>query len=218
MTRVLLSHTLIVSFTEPLQGERKRMNGRRWLLLGTALLLMIAATAVGAHPSPQPDTPTMTELTDADVELLGEIRRSTADFYSLDAAIEAGYAPLLDCMSHDEMGGMGQHYANGDFAGDDVVDALRPEALVYEPQADGDMILVALEYVVFTSVWDPDDEGREPPTLMGQTFQLKENVGDLPPFYALHIWLWNYNPSGVFADYNPTVACPAATSAQSRFI
>jgi hypothetical protein len=32
----------------------------------------------------------------------------------------------------------------------------------------------------------------------------------LPSFYELHAWLWKPNPSGVFADYNPRVHCPAA--------
>jgi len=24
----------------------------------------------------------------------------------------------------------------------------------------------------------------------------------------LHVWIWRENPSGMFADWNPTVHCP----------
>jgi len=34
----------------------------------------------------------------------------------------------------------------------------------------------------------------------------------LDPFYALHTWIWNSNPSGMFASYNPTVSCPWKTA------
>ena len=26
-------------------------------------------------------------------------------------------------------------------------------------------------------------------------------------FYELHVWAWKHNPSGMFADWNPTVSC-----------
>ena len=29
----------------------------------------------------------------------------------------------------------------------------------------------------------------------------------LPPFYELHAWLWQHNPSGFFEDWNPRVTC-----------
>jgi hypothetical protein len=105
--------------------------------------------------------------------------------------------------------GMGQHYVNGDLVGDDVLDALKPEALVYEPREDGSMILVAFEYLVFADVWDPEGEDREPPTLFGREFSLKTNIPDTPPVWALHMWLWAHNPEGLFADYNPLIMCPA---------
>jgi hypothetical protein len=71
------------------------------------------------------------------------------------------------------------------------------------------MILVAFEYLVFADVWDPDETGREAPTLFDQEFHLKTNIPDTPPVWALHLWLWAHNPEGLFADYNPIVSCPA---------
>ena len=27
-------------------------------------------------------------------------------------------------------------------------------------------------------------------------------------FYTLHAWIWQYNPAGLFAHWNPNVTCP----------
>lgn len=139
--------------------------------------------------------------------LIHETRGATAQFHNLDVAIEAGYGELLSCFQHGPERGMGQHYANGNLL-DDVLDPLQPEALVYEPREDGTMILVAFEYIVPAEAWDPDDEGRAPPTLFGQELTLRTNIPETPPIWALHLWLWSHNPEGLFADYNPLIICP----------
>jgi hypothetical protein len=69
------------------------------------------------------------------------------------------------------------------------------------------MHLVALEYVVFKDAWDATHSG--PPTLFDQPFMLNtaDNRFGLPPFYALHAWVWKPNPSGTFSAWNPHVGC-----------
>ena len=176
-----------------------------FLLLSSLALARPAATYV--HLQTGDDSGA---LTDEDNLLIAEIRHETAAFRDVETAIDAGYESFLDCMSDPDEGGMGQHYVNGDLVGDNVVDPLQPESLVYEPQEDGSMILLGFEYIVFVDAWDPDGEGLEPPTMMGQTFGLVENLADLPPFYALHLWVFNHNPNGVFARYSPNVFCPEA--------
>ena len=47
-----------------------------------------------------------------------------------------------------------------------------------------------------------------PPVLFGQEF--KQN--DTFQLWGLHAWVWENNPSGVFANWNPRVACEHATS------
>ena len=76
---------------------------------------------------------------------------------------------------------------------------------MYEPQSDGAMHLVALEYIVFQAQWT----GEEPPVFLGQEMQLKHKVGthQVDPFYELHVWHWRDNPWGMVADYNPAVIC-----------
>jgi hypothetical protein len=35
------------------------------------------------------------------------------------------------------------------------------------------------------------------------------------PIFKLHIWLWQNNPSGTFADWNPKVSCQHAESSET---
>jgi hypothetical protein len=138
------------------------------------------------------------------------VRQATAAFHDLSAAEAAGYGAFHVCTHEPGVGTMGQHFANGGLVGDSVVDALQPEVLVYEPKANGGFRLVAIEYVVFAAAWDA--ENASPPQLFGRTFSLigEPNRYGLPPFYELHVWLWEPNPSGMFADWNPKVTCEHA--------
>jgi hypothetical protein len=144
-------------------------------------------------------------------------RAATEDFTDAAAAEAAGYGlppegPLHECIANlDGPGAMGLHYINGDLVGDTDLDLTTPEALVYAPTADGALELVALEYVVFADAWDAENDMA--PMLFGEMFMLVEepNRYELPAFYALHAWVWRENPDGVFAAFNPEVACPAAT-------
>ncbi|MGH3022103.1 MAG: hypothetical protein ACRDNI_00470 [Gaiellaceae bacterium] len=136
----------------------------------------------------------------------------TAGFLDVSTAEAAGYAEFRDaegiaCIEDPRKGAMGVHYVNGDLVGDSVLYPARPEAVVYEPTGTGGLELVALEYIVFQEAWDATH--RKPPTLFGQRFNLiaAPNRYGLDPFYELHAWIWKPNPSGLFADYNPRVAC-----------
>jgi hypothetical protein len=70
------------------------------------------------------------------------------------------------------------------------------------------MHLVALEYIVFKSVWEAAGN-REPPRLFGRQFDFTDspNRYGIPAFYALHAWAWKGNPSGDFFAWNPRVDC-----------
>jgi len=158
-------------------------------------LLGLAAAATPAHASSG----------------LEDVRASTAAYH----VDHPGYTLFRDaagvaCIDKPGEGGMGIHYVNGDLVGDGEVHATTPEALLYEPRRHGRERLVAVEYVVFQSDWDAAHPA--PPELFGREFELvgAGNRYGLPPFYELHVWLWKHNPSGVFADWNPRVHCPAA--------
>ena len=87
---------------------------------------------------------------------------------------------------------------------DGTVDVLEPELLVYEPQKNGRMRLVAVEYIVPFDMWT----ANEPPMLFGQAFHRNEAFG----LWVLHVWHFRHNPAGMFSDWNPTVSCEYAGS------
>ena len=108
---------------------------------------------------------------------------------------------------------MGYHYVNPVNAQDLVIDASRPEALLYEPTGDGGVRLVGAEFLVHGDGWDAANQGS-PPTFAGVEFDPPtDRTAAAPPgpFYTLHVWLWKDNPSGMFAPFNPRVSCGGAS-------
>ena len=89
------------------------------------------------------------------------------------------------------------------------VDPVNPEALVYAAGPNGQLRLVALEYIVFQSAWNASHSSR--PELFGQEFQLTPSPNRLgiPAFSSPHAWIWKPNPSGMFRPWNPRVVCPS---------
>jgi hypothetical protein len=85
---------------------------------------------------------------------------------------------------------MGYHYFNKELIDDLVVDARRPEGLVYTSGPDGQLRLVAVEYIVPGPNSNPPGVS-EPPTVLGiQMHILVPAVG----FYIQHFWVWSHNP------------------------
>ena len=146
---------------------------------------------------------------------IGAARAATARYNSLNQALDAGYgllpvgAPLHDCiMALDGSGGMGFHFVNFELLADPAVDPTTPEVLVYAPDKNGKLRLVALEYVVFQADWE-DAGNAADPALFGHAFHETgaPNRYEIPAFFALHVWLWEENPVDMFADFNPNVSC-----------
>jgi hypothetical protein len=145
---------------------------------------------------------------------LAAIRAATAGFHRLDAALAAGYELgyvngsgvriITGCIAHPTDGAMGYHYFNKQLIDDLVVDPLQPEGLVYAPGPNGQLRLVAVEYVVPGANSNPPGVS-DPPSVFGMPMHiLVPAVG----FYTLHAWVWGHNPSGMFAHWNPEVVCP----------
>ncbi|HEX5439073.1 MAG TPA: hypothetical protein VFW98_18110 [Gemmatimonadaceae bacterium] len=162
---------------------------------------------------------------------LAQVRRVTARFHDLDAAMAAGYTvwapdPSSGACLSNATGNMGHHLINpaledGNGGPDDPLDAdpnidlLHPERLLYEKRADGKMHLVGVEYLVLGVTWDAvHDDGDPttpvpPPMLFGHPFvhSVHGHVGLPVPHYELHVWVWKANPNGMFAQFNPNVTC-----------
>lgn len=138
-------------------------------------------------------------------------RDATEAYHDVAVAIDDGYSFRLPdltgatCIEQPGEGGMGVHMVNVSLL-DGVIDETKPEALVYaESPNTGRLKLVAVEYVVFEGDWT----GSGKPSLFGQEFDFVDspNRYGLPPFYALHAWIWRGNPSGVLHAWNPKISC-----------
>lgn len=132
---------------------------------------------------------------------LAQVRAATAQYHHVSDAGPT-YQQFLPCMDS-PAGGMGQHYVDFHAVGDANETATHPEALVYEVTPQG-LKLSAVEYIVPAADVDPNN----PPELFNQRFHevTVPGAGDL---YVLHAWIWKPNPTGMFNDFNPSVAaCP----------
>ena len=176
--------------------------------------LLLAATAMlGACTDPATTgTMSATASQTADIKApasehkdLAILHAATAKFHRFEEAKNANYTFLFMnmCMvdqSAQKLGGMGYHYVNTQLL-DDKLDVANPEALLYEPEANGQLRLVAVEYVIPKAAWTSPN----PPELFGQKLVL--NAFDL---WALHVWAWENNPTGIYKSWNPRVNCDNA--------
>ena len=167
-------------------------------------------------------------------QTLDDLRQLTAPLHDVDAARAAQYGLLNlppataqdGCISDMSAGGMGYHYTRGNNLGDDAIDLLDPEFLVYAPtnapRQDGvaRTRLAAVEYFLpFTAKWPaPGGAGfQRAPTLhdFASTSSLPD-IAFVPTTrfggWMFHIWLWENNPAGMFENWNRSVPlCDGST-------
>jgi hypothetical protein len=152
--------------------------------------------------------------TSAPRDAVSVVRQATAQFHDVEAAKAAGYELgyvngagtriITGCIAHPTAGVMGYHYFNKSLIDDLVVDPNRPEGLVYTSGPEGQLKLVAVEYVVPGPASNPPGVS-EAPTVLGMRMHiLVPAVG----FYIQHVWVWSHNPAGMFVDWNPELSCP----------
>ena len=138
---------------------------------------------------------------------LAQIKAATAPFHNIANARAAGYVDDgFGCIQDPDLGGMGWHLIRDDLHADPAIDPTQPELLVYMPQKNGQMKLVAVEYEVYQADWIATGN-PELPSILGKSMIPLIYPG-LDPVYELHVWLWEKNPAGMFEDFNPAIACP----------
>ena len=153
------------------------------------------------------DTPVQEEdLSPQDRRGIAALRAATAIYHYFDAATQAGLwevpvptppAEPLECL-HDDTGGMGYHFVRPAYFGaPDQLDPTKPQALIYAPEKNGSLRLVAVEFLVGGVDTDPA------PKLLGQTFVYNYRFH----VWTLHVWAWRENPLGLFNGMNPKVSC-----------
>jgi len=95
---------------------------------------------------------------------------------------------------------MGHHYLNPALV-DGTFELEKPEIILYVPDDQGDMQMVAIEYAIVPA--DPENPGDPPAGFTGDqdAWHFNEMVGQ----WQLHVWTILDNPDGVFAPTNPEI-------------
>jgi hypothetical protein len=173
----------------------------------TLRLILLGSFAVTTPLFSQSGTPMdHTTVAQASPELVQVARQATQKYIDVNAAINAGYNPVLGCVSGPDHGAMAVHYLNASLLNGEL-DATQPQALIYEPLGGGKMRLVGVEFIVDAATWGKKNPG--PPQLYQQLFQLIPSPNRYGPntFFELHVWAWQDNPNGAFVDWNNKVNC-----------
>ena len=112
------------------------------------------------------------------------------------------------CVSGPNEGAMGVHFLLPERLHDAKIVPDEPEMLIYEPVPGGGFRLVGVEYIVLESEWSSAHPGQAP-SVDGHLMNLvtAPNRYALPAFYEMHVWAWQDNPNGSFADWNSRVTC-----------
>lgn len=165
---------------------------------------------------------------------LAAVEAATERYRDLDVALADGYVrdPMNICDTAEmlgrpaELGVMGVHYFRPDLLGiteapnprvngtGTHTDFLQPAILIYEPQADGSLELVAVENLTFKAAWHAAGN-VEPPSFHGVPYDQMEDdpatdvdeAHMFDPHYDRHVWLFRDNPKGMFAQFNPNATC-----------
>jgi hypothetical protein len=160
-------------------------------------------SAGGAEQAAAPESAAGAEALSAeDQASIAQLTTAVQAFQDIEAAKAAGYTDQYPegCKSTAE-GGQGFHYLNPALL-DAKVELLTPELVMYEPQEDGSMTLVGVDYAIPFDQWQSADA----PTILGRPLMRNEEL----KVWALHIWTHRPNPSGMFAMWNPSVSCEHA--------
>jgi hypothetical protein len=193
-----------------------------------ALALAGAASTLHAQAPARPATAEPT---------LDEVRAATERYRDVKVALADGYVtdPMNRCDGAADMGKpaslgvMGIHYFRPDLLGvsgppnprvngtGTYTDFRKPAILIYEPEQDGSLKLVAVENLVFIKAWEAAGN-KEPPSFHGVAYDRMVDDPSTPvdeahmfePHYDRHVWVFLDNPNGVFAPYNPKATCQYA--------
>jgi hypothetical protein len=190
----------------------------------TACVAIVAAAALAAErPEIGAGEPTLATVRAA-TERFMDVKVAQAKGYMVDPGNICEVASMIG--RSDSEGAMGIHYFRPDLLGitappnprmDGVgthTDLANPGVLIYEPQADGTLELVAVENLVFKTAWEAAGH-TEPPSYYGAPYDLMQDDPATGPdeghmfalHYDRHLWVLRINPNGVFAQFNPEATC-----------
>ena len=165
---------------------------------------------------------------------LAVVREATQRFRDVKVALAEGDIrdPFDMCETAEmmgrprELGAMGIHFFRPDLLGITAPPSPRvngtgthtdfrgPSILIYEPQADGSLGLVAVENLVFADAWRAAGHS-ERPTFHGVPYDSMvddpsttvDEAHRFKPHFDRHVWIYRGNPNGIFTPLNPAVPC-----------
>lgn len=126
---------------------------------------------------------------------VNEVRIATSQYADYNVAVTNG---LIDVSGY--VPNMGHHYLNPALS-DGLFEMDKPEIILYVPDANGIMQMVAVEYSIIPS--DPDNPGNPPEGFSGDedVWHFNEMLGQ----WQLHVWTVLDNPEGIFAAHNSAI-------------
>lgn len=206
------------------------MNDKKlWLIVAVMISLFTIGTPAAenffsANYQSVFDTPGDAEVN----QQLAQVRRATARYHDINVAIEEGFAVFgSGACTENENGTEGIVYFNLARVQQQGVILEEPELLLYVPNGDGNLRLVAVAYfnrALFIDIRGiipgvfPSRLNPLPPyfqevsgyfTLFNQPPNGPIIAPGLPWFYGLHAWVWSPNPNGMYAVRNPRLNCTA---------
>jgi hypothetical protein len=191
------------------------------LLISLALVALNAPAQKMPDGAKAPDEPELTLVKKA-AEKYRDVKVALAEGFLRDPMDMCDTAPMMGRPA--ELGAMGIHYFRPDLLGitgtsprvngnGTHTDFLQPAILIYEPQADGSLELVAVENLVFKRAWH--EKNAEVPSYYGVPWDSMQDdpateideAHHFEPHYDRHVWLFRDNPNGIFSPFNPNVSC-----------
>jgi hypothetical protein len=198
--------------------EENKMN-RHILNTKVMCFLLIALFTAG---------PAMAHSEDLDV-----LRAATEKYKDVNVALAEGFIP--DPSGHcifaeaeglpAEWGAMGIHYINPKMlqisaaeprvnGNSTHTDFTRPAILLYEPQADGSLVLMGIENLVWIEAWkaagnmdNPVFQGRKWDMMIDDPATDGDEAHGFMPHYDQHVWLYRENTTGILNPFNPAATC-----------
>ena len=201
-------------------------------LIGLAIAASAGGVAAAALAVSQPKEPSLAEVKAA-TERFRDVRVALAEGYIRDPFDLCDTAEMMGKPA--AMGAMGVHYFRPDLLGVTAppnprvngtgthTDFRKPAILIYEPQADGTMELVAVENLVFQAAWKAAGH-KSLPKFQGVAYDIMQDdpatsideAHMFQPHYDRHVWIYRDNPKGVFMPFNPNVSCRYHTGAKTH--
>ena len=130
---------------------------------------------------------------------LKTVKKAAMPFHSFEQAIKSGYAVPSPFNPSPYVPNMGFHYTNMGLM-DGIFEMDKPEILLYVPNEQGKLKLVAVEYAVPGAQSDTPPEG-----FLGDSDHWEYNPHVAGGAWTLHAWVVLENPDGVFAPFNSNV-------------